>query len=245
MNYQGPVRRTDLYLRTTYPDIITTIYKINERKFLIKCDNVESDFSKFKEDFNYSIRLIGAFVDVVENPPNYFIEIVPNISDKEIAKDFEGIPLSKAGLLNLLISKFPKVHFFKIEDGAGTVTVYIATFEVRENKTTHHHFLNTADREKIQNFLDNFKSPIVFTIQEEKVEKPEVLQSFSHLNPVQFIYAANFKRHDVSEFSLRDEALWFDNVDKIFEGSFKKDNLYFYNLDEYSCYVDYSVFDNI
>lgn len=245
MNYQGPIRRTDLYLRTKHPEVITTIYKINEQQFLIKCDNINGDFFKFKEDFNHSIRLLGTFVDVVENIPSEFIEIVPNITDTEIAKDFEGIPLTKPGLLNLLISKFPNVHFFKIEDGPGTVTVYTASFKEKEGTTTHYRFLNKADREKIQQFLDNFKSPIIFTIQEEEVEKPETLESFNHLNPTQFIYAANFKRKYVPEFSLRDEAIWFDNVDKIFEGNYKKDDLFFYNPDEYSCYVDYSIFDNI
>lgn len=245
MNYQGPVRRTDLYLRTKHPDVITTIYKINERQFLIKCDNIEGDFYKFKEHFNHSIRLIGAFVDLVENTPDAFIEIIPNISDKEISKDFEGISLSKSGLLHLLISKFPHVHFYKIEDGDRTVTIYTAAFKEQEGTTTYYRFLNNTDREKIQQFLDNFKSPIVFTIQEEEVEKPETLKSFDYLNPIQFIYAANFKRHNVQEFSLRDEALWFDNVDKIFEGKYKKEDLFFYDPNEYACYVDYSIFDNI
>lgn len=245
MNYQGPVRRTDLYLRTVYPDVITTIYQINEQQFLIKCDNVEGDFSKFKEEFNYSIRLIDTSVEVVENTPNEFIQIVPNISDKKISENFEGIQLSKAGLLNLLISKFPNVHFFKIEDGARTATIYTAAFKGQEGTGTYCRFLNNADREKIQQFLDSFKLPIVFTIQEEEVEKPETLKSFDHVSSVHFIYAANFKRNNVSEFSLRDEALWFDNVDKVFEGKYKKKDLFFYSQDEYSCYVDYSIFDNI
>ena len=245
LNYQGPVRRTDLYLRATHPDISTTIYKINERQFIIKCDKVEGDFQKFREDFNYSIRLIGASVDIAEEAPKNFIEIVPNISDKKIAKNFEGMPFTQAGLLNLLISKFPNVHFQKIEDGAETVTIYTASFDVKDGSTTNHIFLSNSDREKIQTFVDDFKSPIQFSLVDEKVEQPDQLSFFQHLNPVQFIYAASFRRDFVPEFSLRDEALWFDNIDNIFEGKLKKDDLYFYNSKEYSCYVDFSSFDNI
>lgn len=245
MNYQGPVRRTDVYLRATHPDISTTIYKVNEQQFLIKCDNVEGDFQKFKEDFNYSIRLIGARVNVTENFPIEFVEIIPNISDKEIAKNFEGMPFTKAGLLNLLISKFPDVYFQKIEDDVRTVNIYTSSFEVYDGSSKNLIFLNNSDREKIQTFLDNFKLPIQFTIIDEKVAKNKILQSFEHLNPIQFIYAANFKRGFVSEFSLRDEALWFDNIDNIFQGNLKKNDLYFYDSKEYSCYVDFSSFDNI
>ncbi|MCU0445129.1 MAG: hypothetical protein MUE85_09435 [Microscillaceae bacterium] len=245
MNNEGYVRRTDLYLRAVYPEIKTTIYKIKEQQFIIVCDKFEGDFQKFNEEFNYSIRLVSAPVDISEKTPKEFLEIIPNISDKDIPKNFEGVPFTKAGLLNLLISKFPNVHFQRIEDDAGAVIVYTASFEQKEGEITKPIFLNNSDREKIKDFLDNLKVPIQFSLVDEKIEQPQILHPFPHLNPVQFIYAANFKRELTPKFTLRDEALWFDNIDSIFKGKFKKDSLYFYDPKEYSCYVDFSSFENI
>lgn len=245
MNFKGIVRRTDLYLRTKYPEVITTIYNIDENSFSIKCENTDDDFSKFKDDFDNNIRIIGAFVEVVQDAPEKFIEVVPSILDTEIAQDFEGIPHSKATLLNLLISKFPHIYFLKIEDEDGKLTIHTAKFKKREQNSTTYYFLNSGDRGKIEKFLNNLKLPIEFSITEEEVEESQVLETFSNLNPITFIYAASFKRNFVPEFSLRDEALWFDNIDKVFKGEYNKKDLFFYDKNEYSCYVDYSVFDNI
>lgn len=245
MNYQGPVRRTDLYLRGTYPEINTIIYRISEKYFLIYCDNVDRDFEEFKKEFDYSIRLISASVDVTNLKPETYLEIIPNISDKEISKGFEGVPMSKSHLLNLILSKFPNVFVYKIEDEPGIVKVYFANFEEIIEEKVYTYALSEDDKGKIIKFLEDFKMPITFKVFEEKIDKSVNLKEYQFHNPVQFIYASNFRRDFKPEYLKRDEALWFENIDSIYEGNFKKDDLYFYNSSEYSCYADYSSFDNI
>lgn len=244
MNNEGPIRRTDLYLRAKYPELITSIYRIEKNRFEIFCQNAGEDFTSLKKEFNYSIKMMTAPVELVNVEPSVFLEEISPIKDTEISKGFEGVPMTKVGLLNLLISKFPNVNFHRISDSAGVVNIHLATFDEKIGDTTYHRFLNNKDRKGIETFLEGLKTNIKFNLIEEKFEERPIVKDTPH-NPVQFIYAANLRKEITREYSLRDESLWYDNLDKVYEGKFTKDNLYFYNSGEYSCYVDYSSFPNI
>lgn len=246
MNNEGPTRRTDLSLRAEHPDIKTTIYRIDDKSFQIYCENLKIDFEEFNENFEYAIRIIGSNVTLTNVPPIKFLEIIPNIKDNEISKNFEGVPMSKVMLFNLLHSKFPDINFYKMDDEAGIVNIYIANYKIYAKKQKKYIFLNKFQRKNLESFLDGFKSNISFNIIEEEFEeKPDLENEPKIHNPVGFLYASKLSRHNSPEFVQRDEALWFDKVDNIFEGSFTKKDLYYYNSNEYSCYVDYSVFPNI
>lgn len=245
MDNRGTIRRNDLWLRARYPEISTTIFKITAREYQIFCEGFQGDFEHLKKEFHHSIRFIGSPCDITDIRPLNFIEIVPCIPDDEISKDFEGVPMTLIDLLNLLCSKFPRIQFFKTETtGPGKVTIYTASFEERIDNKLVHHFLTEKNRTEVLSFLDGFRSGIKFHLIEEKVGQKPDLTKEQHHNPVQYIYASSFSKKS-PPFEQRDEALWYDNIDKIFEGSFKKNDLYFYNEKEYSCYVDYSSFQNI
>jgi hypothetical protein len=244
MTHNGAVRRTEFYFRSKYIDIQTTIYKLGDWDYLIYCNNADSEFETIRQDFNHSIKPISVPVDLTTTIPDNFIEIIPHITDKDISKNFEGVTMTQFDLLNILIGKFPNVYFYKVERGSKGIEIHTYSFKEKIGDTTYSRFLSTGDRDKIMQFLQGTKTPIDFDIIENEVEAPPLMQPSVH-NPVQYIHANGFRRKDALEFSLRDEALYYDNVDKIFEGTFKKDNLYFYTPDEYSCYVDYTGFDNI
>lgn len=245
-SYYGSVRRTDLRFRADYPDVQTTIYNINGEEFVIKCDNLEGDFEIIKGIFHNSIRPITLPISLSLDTPKEFVDVIPNMSDKDISKNFEGLLFNKAGFLNLLMLKFPNIHFYKIEENdSGEVIIYTASFEEKNGGTTNYVFLSNSDRQKVEDFLINLKVRVQFKVVDEQVDQPPTLSAPEHLNSMRFIYATSLRREAASEFSLRDEALWFDNVDNIFQGTFKKEDLYFYDREEYSCYVDFSVFENI
>ncbi len=244
MKNEGPVRRTDLNLRARYPELVTTIYRVDEIHFKIHCKDVKEEFEAINKDFNYSIKMLTSPIELCQEKPVKYIEVIPSIRDNEISKGFEGISLTKSGLLNLLMGKFPNVNFYKINDSAGVVNIYLATFKEKVGDLTRLRFLNKKDEKSIKSFLDGLKTPINFKLIEEEIERYPKEVEPPH-NPVQFIYAASLRKDMTLDFSLRDEALWYENVDDIFQGNFKKENLYFYNEDDYSCYVDYSSFPNI
>lgn len=94
-------------------------------------------------------------------------------------------------------------------------------------------------------FLHGLKIPAVFEIIDE--ENPILPDDFPQYqqNPIQILHSARLRKNTSFDFSKRDEAIWFDNIDKIFDGSFTKKDLDFFHPDHYSCYVDFSAFENI
>ena len=154
--------------------------------------------------------------------------------------------MTQIDLLNLLISKFPRVYFNKIEVEHGVLKIYTFQFNETINNEIHLRFLTLMDRDAIKSLISGFQTPVHLELIEETVDTIPNFNSgqFIH-NPVQYIYASNYNKRFRSEFSERDEALWYDNVNEIFAGNFKKNDLYFYDSKEYSCYVDYSSFNNI
>ncbi len=75
-----------------------------------------------------------------ESKPETYLEIIDRIADNEISKNFEGIPMSKITLFNLLHSKFPRINFYKLSDDSGEVNIHIANYTVTEGKTKKNHF---------------------------------------------------------------------------------------------------------
>ena len=246
MDASGMVRRTDLYLRTEYPDLITIIYRIETNSFKIYCEGFDGDFEQFQKDFDYSIKMISAPVTLTQEYPNNYIETIPQIPDSEISKGFEGIGMTLNMISNIILAKFPRINFLKIEQSKNrTVNLFTRKYieEIPNGKT--YHFLNNGDRKLLEDFLEGLKMPVKFEIIDKESDEVNEFSGFISENPIQTIEATKLRIQYNNEFSKRDEALWFDKIDTIFEGSFKKENLYFFNPNEYSCYVDYSAFKNI
>lgn len=245
MPHTGIARRTDLNLRSEYPDLRTTIYKLSEDRFEILCDGIDGDFLEFSKHFDNAIKSFTAPVVVTQIRPSAFLEIIPPISDKEISKGFEGMSMSIVIFRNILIAKFPKINFTRIEQEFPKIIIYTANYveDIPDGKV--YHFTSLADKQLLEFFLAGLKMPLPFEIKDEDVTDLPDLKIYHSDNPVQIIEATKIGSRYAYDFSRRDEALWFDRIDNIFEGTFTKKDLYFYNDKEYSCYVDYSSFKNI
>ncbi|WAC01582.1 hypothetical protein N7U66_16760 [Lacinutrix neustonica] len=59
------------------------------------------------------------------------------------------------------------------------------------------------------------------------------------------VYYCNHLGRDIPKFIQRDESIWYDNINTIYEGNFRKNGLFFLSEDEYTCYIDFSVFPNV
>ncbi|BDU25217.1 hypothetical protein FLGSB24_19610 [Flavobacterium sp. GSB-24] len=245
MSFKGVIKRADLNLRGEYPQMSTSIYQISDSNFVIYCQNVGDNFQDIVENFNHSIRPISVPVTVVKEAPLEFQEIIDPIEDSAISKGFEGMYLSAVMLFNLLLSKFPSVRFYKIETVQTGVKIFTARHVLNDGQSTTHKFLSIGERSKVENFLKGMNLPFDFEVVDQHME--EEIDDFPQyeFDAIQFLHSSRLRKNNGFEFSKRDESLWFDNVDKIFEGSFKKNDLYFYNEKNYSCYVDFSIFTNI
>ncbi|WP_306013273.1 MULTISPECIES: hypothetical protein [unclassified Allomuricauda] len=242
-NGVGPVKRVDLNLRTLFPELATTIYKIELNKYLIYVTNFSGDFKVLTERFENEIRPLLTPVKLVNTKPEHFQEIIPGLSDLEISKGFQGMLMNKVEWIFLLAAKFPKINFYKISDDDGVVGIHIANYKIKSGKETKYVYADIFSIAELEAFLSSHQSPITFNIIiDEFEEKPELTQGFDERGGT-FTYVR--EKNQKPLFVQRDESLWFDNIDAIFESKYTKEHLYFYDKEEYSCYADFSAFPNI
>lgn len=240
----GPIRRADLNLRAEYPEYKTTIYRIEKNDFLIHIENTKQDFESIKTHFEERLKPILTRVRLAKKKPNIYLEIIPSMLDSEISKGLEGILMTKSEWINLLDLKFPKINFYKITDHTGVINIHIANYKIKEGNTTKLVFLDKYSKQQLESFFNNHKSPLEFNIVIDEFEnKPDLIPGYQKDDNSSFVFAKNLEPKPL--FTQRDETLWYDNVDHIFEGSFTKNDLFFYNENEFACYVDFSVFPNI
>jgi hypothetical protein len=230
-DYAGQTRRIDLYLRTKYPLLTTRIFKISPVEFEIYVGNYFNDIEVFAEEFNKSIKFVTVPVKAVNKiPSEYLAEIMP-ISDSDIPADFEGIPFSIFELINHIQANYPEIRVTGIKEdfSARILTV------------------------QLQGSVDiTIKNKVLFTIAKYKIPMQVDVKDGASVtvinypdNPVFYINSSqDFSKLDLP-FLRRDEQVWFDNLSSIYNGTFTKKDLFFYDSEEKSCFIDFSIFPNI
>lgn len=245
MTHAGYIKRVDLTLRAHYLGIKTQIFEVAPDQFEIYCHNFEGNFYIIKNHFDQSIKGIIMPVELTDKKPKIYLSIVKPFDEGSFTT-YEGEAFTKVGLLNLLMGKFPNVFFKNIQVERDILTIYTCSFsEILSPSVTEYRFLNLKDRDKILNFMERLELPFSYEIIEEKSEGRPDLTIQNVFNSVQFIYASNFPHYKPVPYEQRDEALWYDKIEDINAGKFNKDDFYFYNAADYSCYADYSSFPNI
>lgn len=238
VNFEGEVRRIDLLLRTEFVNIDTVIYKVAENDYQIFSEQFEDSFSDFEVAFK-EIRFMNLPVRLMAKAPDSFEKIVQPIDDHSISKNFEGMPMTIIDFYNLLLIKFADANIYKIE---GSQPIIIRVYALKEKTAmgTTIHYLSKDNRRRLMEFLTGLGIATTYEIIEDEVDEPPRLDEKLVHNPVQFLNSNKLWNKETGEFSDRDEALWFDNIDNIYTGTFRKDDLYFYQHDKYACYLDYT-----
>lgn len=242
-NNTGPIRRADLNLRAEYPEFKTSIYRIDTHNFLIHIENLKDDFAEVNKQFEEKIKPLLTRVKLTIKKPKDYLQIVPNMLDTEISKGLEGISMTKSDWLKLLHIKFPTINFYKITDDAGIINIHIANYQIKEGNKSRYIYPDKFSKESLAKFIENHKSSMTFNIIEDNFDEVPTFNPGYQEDGETFVYIKGADKK--TPYTQRDEALWFDNVDSIFEGNFKKKDLFFFDEEEYSCYVDFSVFPNI
>ncbi|WP_299580257.1 hypothetical protein [Mucilaginibacter sp.] len=178
-------------------------------------------------------------VKLTRDPVLEYQAIIPGITDKQIPQNFEGVPMTIIDLYNLLLSKFPDINIYKIT-GAQPLVVHVYAYEETTAMGITQHFISIEQRNRLMLFLTNLGVATTWEIIEDKVVAAPELDKKLVQNPIQFLNSNKLWTRNIGEFSDRDESLWFDHIEDIYEGTFKKDKLYFYKPDDYACYIDYT-----
>jgi hypothetical protein len=244
------IKRIDLRLRSKYPHLKTTIYKIGINFYVILAENFTGEFDSLSKEFDNEIRFITSPVRLTQIKPERYIEIIPLLEDKNIADSYAGYPYTQQELLDLINYICHDLPVYFVE-GVGKDKIKIFTGILTEN-----------NRKDLEHFLDELKFLVPFQIIEdlslarEKVLEHKRIEESLHDNQKyqEFISAysnpvLNFhptkNSKGILECEKADEEFWFGNVNKIFKNEITLSDIINFDKSESSCYIDYALFQNI
>ena len=219
----GGVRRADIRLKTIYYGIKTKIFLIEPSHYAIQILSYIELFDVIKKEFDYKIKMVADWIDLVLDKPNEFIKEIEPFDN--IAESQEGIFLTMSMLKSLLISKFNKVEFYKIEEIFNNGFI----LNINVGKDTD---------DDIVKDIENFILDLKIRCKKVIISKEKSGDSIMVSEVLLACTDKNFK------FSREDTDFWFDNVDRIYSGELKKDELKFFDNDSTKCYMDFSIFNN-
>lgn len=230
LEYQGFVRRIDLRLRSKFPYLDTTIYKIHSHKYEIFVSNISTDFLEIARDFDEKIKNVTTPVYLVDKQPKNFKNIIEKINDHDIPSSFEGLSFSQIDLVNHIQSFHSEYVIDNInEDHVGQEIIITLKGSYTEES-----------RNNIEESLKKLKQPYNIKIKDGGTKEYNKSNAFDVFS----IASAHSVRSLNCDFIERDEKLWLYNINDIYDGSLKKKDIYFYNEKETSCLVDFSLFNN-
>lgn len=230
LNYDGWCRRIDLDFRTKFPYLTTGIYKKNSCEYQIYIEGDIDEFDTIEDVFNLEIKYVTAPVKLVRKIPDIYELEIDGISDSDIPSGFEGIPFSKNQLLVHLSSVHSDAIINGISEDHENKNIIIEVCESTNSNTI----------KDIQKTADALRFPYSCVV----VIGNSLSQDISISDEIFNIAPSKSRKMLSCEFLLRDESLWYNNVDEIYNGTFKKTDLYFIDQKKTSCIVNFSKFHN-
>ncbi|WP_299268514.1 hypothetical protein [uncultured Psychrosphaera sp.] len=230
LNYDGWCRRIDLIFRAKFPYLTTRIFKISTYEYQLYVESEVDDFDSLERTFHHEIKYVTAPIKLVNRMPDGYDQEIDGITDKDIPSGFEGIPFTLNQTLIHISSVHSDVIFNGMSEDHENKKIIIEVCELTDSNTIR----------DIQKTAEALKCPYSFDI-----VTGNSLNSQIKIPDEVFNIAPSKSREMLScEFLVRDERLWYDNVDGIYDGSFKKSDLYFLDQTKTSCLVNFSKFQN-
>jgi len=229
-DFKGQSRRTELNLRAHFPELKTRLFSTKGNLYKIFCINIGERFDEINTYFENKIKPIGIPIILTDKMPSDALEELSCIEDNEISKNYEGVLMRTIDLLNLLTARFKNIRFRNVQGNDGDNKIKIHVDGIISEET----------RKSLKQFLTNMRQIIDFEI----IENSTIDCHNLFENPSLYIYSSKIVNQNL-EFVERDEALWFDNLDNFYDGSYKKNMLYFIEDTKSCCYVDFSIFEHI
>lgn len=185
--------------------------------------------------FDRHIKPLTLNVRIIETKPDDYLEIIPPITDKNIVSGFKGFTFNVNNMINLLSSKFPDLIIGKFEniDQNRNINIEVDRASYKNSK------------KEIEQFLNGIDSSINFVIHDSKTILAKKIITFksneysNRTNPT-LDFISPFLTNS-TEFEQRDEITFFNRLDDIYLGKYCKDNLPFYNSNDFACFLDYSM----
>lgn len=228
LDFEGRSRRADLYLRSKYPYLTTRLFKIKTHEFQIYIGDDVINFDDIKSKFNNEIKPLTTPVFLVNKLPATYERELEIIVDEEIPSGFEGIPYTVNQLKIHIASSHPEIDFVNAYDDHEKKLLIIEIDDGCKKEAI----------QKLKESIDKLKSPLTSEIRLVNSDSPTLTVENDVL---QLLPSRNFKKTSC-DFIEKDERLWFENVEGIYEGKYTKGDLYFVEEGKTSCLVNTSLF---
>ena len=201
------VRRTDVRLRSTYPQLQTRIFEIGPHVYRIVFDKAALDAEAIRAEFDISIRPITLRVDVSNDVPPQYLQELPPITDHELSKGLAGLPLTRDDIRTILASKYRDLPEL----------VAIGPAEAEGQKLTFAQHLSEEEEVRVRVFFDQWETGwrVRFAVAEPSINASK---SAARIPGDVLEIRPAVGRPKAPTFVQEDEAFWFDHVDAIFEG---------------------------
>ena len=239
LRYDAWCRRMDLKFRARYPHLNTKIFEIDDSHYEIFVVEDVGNFSDIAQIFDRGIRYLTAPVKLVNSEPSMYQCQLQSIPDTNIPYNFEGIAVTLNDIYNHLASIHRNVKISQINEDHNQRTINVKVVGK----------LSPLLSRELRETLHQLGLPYAFMVDDGWYETAESnSRTGSDVIPQDEVLniLSSRSRSDLNcPFLERDEELWFDNINQIYDGSVSKSDLYFIESDKTSCFVDFSVFPNI
>ncbi len=230
LNYDGWCRRIDLHFRSQFPHLNTRLFKLDDYMYELYLVDSVDDFDYIDDLFSKEIKFLTAPIKLVENlPQTYKIEI-ERITDDKIPSKFEGYPLTINQIYSHILSIHSNVKLSGIK-------------EDHDNRTINVELTGSYDSaviEAVEDTVNGLKGPYTYKVS----DGGELAPSFRVTDEVFNIAPSQAKKELNCPFIERDETLWFENIENIYNGTYQKSSLYFFDPSKTTCLVNFSKFQN-
>jgi hypothetical protein len=230
LNYDGWCRRIDLHFRSRFPHLNTRLFKLDDYEYQLYLVDSIDDFDAISDAFDREVKFVTAPIKLVMNlPETYKIEI-EKITDDKIPSKFEGYPLTNTQIYSHILSIHPNVKVSKIEEDHDNRLIII---ELSGN-------YDSNIVEGVEETAAALKGPYSHKVR----SGGELTSNFKTSDEVFNIAPSQTKSELNCAFIERDEALWYENIEHIYNGSYQKSDLYFFDPSKTACLVNFSKFQN-
>jgi len=231
LNRAAWIRRTDVSLRTHYPNLITRIFEIAPHQFLIVFDKSLQDAAQI--DFE-QIRFVTLQAKISNEIPVNFIREIPPLADNELAHNFEGFPFTRPQLFNLVVGRFPDFPIVAIQDGGTPTAITVELTEALDPNQTR----------QLLEFCNGIGVPAPFklsvtgrSVNAAAATNPSALAGFGDTLSI----TAARLRPAVPAFVRADEAFWFSSLDRIYAGNVDVEHIPGVEEGEARCFLDATI----
>ena len=192
-------------------------------------DSVD-DFDYIDDVFSKEIKFLTAPIKLVESLPQIYKIEIERITDDKIPSKFEGYPLTINQIYSHILSIHPNVKLSGIKEDHDNRTINV---ELTGN-------YDTAIIGAVEETVNGLKGPYAYKVS----DGGELAPSFRATDEVFNIAPSQAKKELNCPFIERDETLWFENIENIYNGSYQKSDLYFFDPSKTACLVNFSKFQN-